>query len=137
MRKQITVDEAEINIAQRGVTIRCAIAAAIMSQVPSARYIKVTKSTIAWLDVDRRERLIFRTPPSAQVFIDNWDNDLMVGPFQFALTDSTLIERRAPRVQSTRARVRRPQSKPVQAPGSRMRRIPQDETCADPPTTQG
>lgn len=63
MKNDIAVQDGEIAIAKRGVTTRCAIAAAIMTHVPAARYIKVDRNTISWLDVDRGERLVFKTPP--------------------------------------------------------------------------
>lgn len=119
MRNNIVVDDFEINIAQRGVTTRCAIAAAIMTQIPAARHIKVDEDTISWLDVDRRERLVFRTPASAKVFIRDWDQGNPVGPFGFTLTDTALIDRKPPKAQSTRTRVTKAQQKPVSRPGSR------------------
>ena len=122
MRNNIVIDDFEISIAQRGVTTRCAIAAAIMTQIPAARHIKVDENTISWLDVDRRERFVFRTPESAKVFIRNWDQGNSVSPFGFTLTDTALIDRRPPKAQSTRTRVTRSQQKPVRSPGSRMTR---------------
>lgn len=123
MRNNISVQEEAFSIAQRGVKTRCAIAAAIMVQVPAARHIKVDRDTIAWLDVDRQERLIFRTPKSAQEFIDHWDAGDEVEPFRFTLTDTALIERRPPKTQTARTRVQRPTTtKPVRKPGSRMTR---------------
>lgn len=130
MRKEISVQEGEIAIAQRGVSTRCAIAAAIMTQVPAARNIKVDRDTISWRDVDRQERLVFRTPPSAVTFIENWDLGNPVEPFGFYLTDSQLIERRAPRTVSTRTRIKRV-NKPVKRPGSRMTRAVSGGECAE------
>lgn len=122
MRETIAVKDLEIAIAQRGVTTRCAIAAAIMGQVPPARYIKVNQDTISWLDVDRQERLVFRTPPEAAAFIDHWDRGEPVEPISFALTDSKLVERRPPARTSIRTRVKRDTAKPIKDPGSRMAR---------------
>ncbi len=64
----ISVKDEEIFIAKRGVTTRCAIAAAIMSQVPAARHIKVTPETISYLDVNRQERVVYQTPLKAAEF---------------------------------------------------------------------
>lgn len=130
MRKNISVSDPEIAIAQRGMTTSCAIAAAIMTQVPSSRRIKVTGDEISWLDVDRNERLIFRTPKSAQVFIENWDQGQPCQPFAFSLTDSQLIERRSPRPKSTSARIKSSgkQLKPTKEPG-KLRRRTTEESC--------
>lgn len=122
MRAKVSVQAEQIVIAQRGVLTRCAIVAAIMSQVPASRYVKVTRETISWLDVDRQERLIFRTPPKAVAFIEAWDAGEAVSPLEFSLTDTALIERRSPRRVATRTRVQRPSSQPTQNPGSRMTR---------------
>jgi hypothetical protein len=127
VRNNISVQEEAFSIAQRGVKTRCAIAWAIMVQVPAARHIKVDRDTIAWLDVDRQERLTFRTPKPAREFIEQWDRGEEVKPFSFTLTDSALIERRPPRTQTARARVQRPTTtKPVRKPGSRMTRGPSE-----------
>lgn len=129
MRNNISVQKEAFSIAQRGVKTRCAIAAAIMMQVPAARHVKVDQETIAWLDVDRQERLTFRTPQSAKRFIEQWDAGAEVEPFHFTLTDTALIERRPPRTQTARTRVQRPATtKPVSKPGSRMARGP-GERC--------
>lgn len=131
MRNEIVVQEGEIAIAQRGVSTSCAIAAAIMTQIPTARRIKVARDEISWLDLRWNERLIFRTPDSAKVFIENWDLGNPCQPFTFALTDNSLLARRAPRTKSTRARVGdsgRP-IKPTQNPGILRRRGPQGGAC--------
>jgi hypothetical protein len=130
MRKNISVSDPEIAIAQRGVTTSCAIAAAIMTQVPTARRINVNKDEISWLDVSRNLRLVFRTPKSAQVFIENWDNGEPCRPFAFSLTDSQLIATRVPRPKSTEARIKasgKPLA-PTKNPGKLRRRTP-DESC--------
>lgn len=123
MRNKITVAQPEISIAQRGVTTRCAIAAAIMMQVPAARHIRVDENKIAWLDVARHERLVFRTPAAAQEFIRQWDAGSEVEPFSFTLTDTALIERREPKVRAARDRVQKSTNKPVKRPGSGMKRV--------------
>lgn len=128
MRAKITVTDVELFIARRGVRTRCAIAAAIMTQVPAARYIKVDQDTISWLDVDRQERLVFRTPPSAQSFITAWDEGSDVEGFEFSLTDTALLERRRPKTATTVTRVTRAPQKHIQRPGSRMVRHP-SERC--------
>jgi hypothetical protein len=122
MHHNISVKDSEIFIAKRGVTTRCAIAAAIMTQVPSARYIKVDRDTISWLDIDRQERLVFRTPEQGRDFIEHWDAGEAVQPISFALTDSKLVERRPPRAVSPRTRLKRQVNPPVRNPGSRMTR---------------
>lgn len=101
-----------------------------MTQVPNSRRIKVTKEEISWLDVDRNERLIFRTPQAAQVFIDNWDTGQPCQPFAFSLTDMQLIARRTPKTKSARARIASSgkQLPPTKEPGKLRRRSP-EESC--------
>jgi hypothetical protein len=130
MRKNIAITDAELFIARRGVRTRCAIAAAIMTQIPSARHIKVDQETISWLDVDRRERLIFRTPLSARQFIEAWDEGREVAGFAFSLTDTALLERREPRSPGTATRITRKSQQRVLNPGSRMVRHPSDRCDA-------
>jgi hypothetical protein len=127
MRTNITVRDDEIHMAQRGTTTRCAIAAAIMDQVPQARYIKVDEHTISWLDTDRRERFVYRTPPTAVGFLRRWDRGEDVTPIRFALTDAALIERRTPKEATPRTRVKRDPNPVIKKPGSRMTRHPSDE----------
>ncbi len=122
----ISVKDEEIFIAKRGVTTRCAIAAAIMSQVPAARHIKVTPETISYLDVNRQERIVYQTPPKAAEFIDHWDRGEQVEPVSFML--NRILERRPPRRVSTQTRVKRDAPKPAKKPGSRMER-PLREQC--------
>lgn len=132
MRADIAVQEGEITIAQRGVNTSYAIAASIMTQVPTARRVKVTREEISWLDLRWNERLIFKTPESARIFIENWDLGNPCQPFTFSLTDTALIARRAPRVKSTRARVQDSGKpvKPTRNPGAlRRRTTPPEETC--------
>jgi hypothetical protein len=128
VRKELKITEEELFIARRGVSTRCAIAAAIMTQVPSARRIKVDQSEISWLDVERNERLVFRTPPSAQEFVRRWDNAQEVAPFTFVLSDAMLLARRKPKVRSREARIAAPlRSTPTKRPGLLMNR--REENC--------
>lgn len=127
MRKDIVVADEDVSLAQRGITTRCAIAAAIMRQVPAARYIKVTKDTISYLDVDRQLRFKFRTPPTAVGFIKRWDAGEKVSPIGFSLTETALISARPPRAVKTRDRVKRDPHPVVQNPGIRMIRHPDDK----------
>lgn len=128
MRKELKITDEELFIARRGVNTRCAIAAAIMRQVPVARRIKVTPDEISWLDVSRHERFVFRTPPSAQDFIRRWDAQEDVAPFTFALSDASLIRRRVPRIRSAADRCQAPlRTKPTKEPGKLMNRT---ETCS-------
>jgi hypothetical protein len=129
MRKDIVVADEEISIAQRGITTRCAIAAAIMRQVPDARYIKVTKDTISYLDVNRQLRFKFRTPPTAVGFIRRWDAGEKVSPIGFSLTEAALISCRPPRMVKTKQRVERNPHPVIQHPGIRMIRHP-DDNCS-------
>jgi len=129
MRTDIVVDDEEISIAQRGITTRCAIAAAIMRRVPAARYIKVTKDTISYLDKDRQLRFKFRTPPTAVGFIRRWDAGEPVGPIGFSLTEAALISCRPPRQVKTKDRITRNPHPVIQQPGIRMIRHPGDESC--------
>lgn len=129
MRKQLKITDAELFIARRGVSTRCAIAAAIMTQVPSARRIKVDRETIAWLDVEQNQRFIFRTPPSARTFIEQWDAGEEVAPFTFALADASLIAIKTPKVRSAESRLSAPlRSTPTKRPGLLMNRRT-DEDC--------
>jgi len=130
MRTDIVVTEEEINIAERGLKTRCAIVAAIMNQVPTARHIKVSKDKIAYLDIGKGMRFTFETPPTAASFIKRWDAGQPVGPIGFALTEQTLISARPPRQVSTRQRVKRPAQQPTRNPGSRMIRHPDEPPCA-------
>ena len=123
----ISVRDEEIYIAQRGVTTRCAIAAAIMTQVPTARYIRVDQDTISYLDVYRQERLVYRTPPEAADFIDHWDRGGQVQPVSFML--SRLLERRPTKQVSAHTRVKRDGPKPARNPGSRTERPLRDVKC--------
>jgi hypothetical protein len=129
MRKNIEVKDEEIFIARRGVKTRCAIVAAIMLRVPAARHIKVDQNTISWLDTERRERLIFRTPESAAAFIDRWDREEEVEPISFSLTDSLLIERRRPKEVSRLQRLTRAPQGETKNPGSRIARPLREQTC--------
>lgn len=127
MRKELKITDVELFIARRGVSTRCAIAAAIMNQVPPARRIKVDRETIAWLDVSLNQRFIFRTPPSVQEFIRRWDASEEVAPFTFALSDASLIAVRRPRIRSTTARISAPlRTKPTARPGLIMNRTESD-----------
>lgn len=130
MRTNIIVDDEEISIAKRGITTRCAVAAAIMNRVPAARYIRVNKKTISYLDTDRQMRYTFRTPPTVRSFIERWDREEQVAPIGFALTENDLISFRPPKQASTRARVNRDPNPKVQNPGSRMIRHPDAAPCA-------
>ena len=134
MKTEIIVAEDEISIAQRGLNTRCAITAAIMNRIPSARYIKVTKDTISYLDTNRGLRFKFETPAVAAQFIERWDrsepND-PIAPIGFWLTEQALISCRPPRKVSTSARIKRTTTPPpIREPGSRMKRTSNDQTCA-------
>lgn len=126
----ISVRDEEILLAKRGVTTRCAIAAAIMSQVPAAKYITVTHDTISYLDRRSYERIVYLTPLRAAEFIDSWDRGQQVEPIKFML--NRILERRPPRQVSTQTRVKRDGPKPAKKPGSRMERPLRDQVCETP-----
>lgn len=132
MRSKISVQDGEMAIAQRGVKTSCAIAAAIMSQVPAARFIKVDQDSISWLDVNRQERLVFRTPEPAKAFIESWDRGEQCEPFTFTLTDTALIERRPPRARTAKTRVSQAGKarKPTRNPGIRRDRPARAPECS-------
>jgi hypothetical protein len=132
MRKELKITDVELFIARRGVSTRCAIAAAIMTQIPSARRIKVDRETISWLDVSRNERWIFRTPPAARNFIEHWDAGEEVAPFTFAVSDASLVGVKVPRIRSAESRLTAPlRTNPTKRPGILMNRRA-DEDCETP-----
>jgi len=130
--RQLKVTDEELFIARRGVNTRCAIAAAIMMQVPSSRRIKVNRAEISWLDVDLNRRFVYRTPPQARQFVERWDANEKVEPFTFTLTDNFLVAVREPKVRSAAYRCQAPlRAKPTKRPGLLMNRRA-DEECETP-----
>lgn len=105
IHETIIVQDEQFSIAQRGVVTSCAIAAAIMIQIPDARRIKVNQQEISWLDVSENKRYVFRTPSVAQSFIRNWDAGESCRPIGFTLTNAQLVRVREPKPKSVQSRI--------------------------------
>lgn len=97
---QITQDD--INVAREQDQGHCPVARAIAHQVEFSQYITVTRDEIRFTLRNSRLRHVWRTPRSAQVFIDALDTygTVKVHPFAFTLGGSDLIEIRSMRERS-------------------------------------
>jgi hypothetical protein len=92
MYSTIRVTKDEIQKAIPEDSSHCMIAEAIKACRPSASRVSVDIQTIRWSNLDKGERYIFLTPPSAQKAILQFDEGITPKPFCFRLRGGQIIE---------------------------------------------
>lgn len=95
MKRKITVEKSHITDSIRKDSRHCMIADAIKDTFPKAVYIMVDLQTIKFSDPVTHKRMVFLTPPTAQINLLKFDQGKSVKPFTFNLpTPVSVVEMR-------------------------------------------
>jgi hypothetical protein len=99
---RISVEQADLYRAERGVSTSCAVSQAIAREIPGASRIDVDTQTIRFTLDD--SRLVYLTPLLVQQYVSDFDAGLpigtanqpgkLIGPFTFQLRDPIRAPRR-------------------------------------------
>lgn len=89
---RISVSEKNIHDGKQKNSNACMIADAIKDRYPAAQFISVDLQSIRFTDTKRRKRLVYLTPPIAQLALVKFDLGAKVAPFDFRVDSPVKIK---------------------------------------------
>lgn len=88
---RISVSQKNINDGKKKDSKCCMIADAIKERYPAAQFISVDLQSIRFTDAKRRKRLVYLTPPIAQLALVKFDLGAKVSPFDFRVDSPATV----------------------------------------------